>query len=311
MNKMEPAARIASIWNWLPAFRVVAETEHLPTASSILHITPSALSRTVRLLEKELGRELFRRVGRRIELTESGERLLARVRDGMRYVYTGWVEARDETLVGDVHIASAGLATTLYVQPALGALRVAHPALTPHLHAAHPESVALRLLRGEIHVAFLSASILHPRLTTVHLGEASNGVYCGSAHPLFRRRRIRRDEILDHDFTAPLPDEAGQTDEGWPSHLRRRVALYSSHMEVGIRACETGGLLAVLPDVIGQERGLRRLPLDEIPPVQMFALHRPIIGPRDRAFVVLDAVRAQIAHTDPGDPPARRRARGA
>ena len=292
---MERAALIARVWNWLPAFRAVAETEHLPTASEVLHITPSALSRTIRLLEEAIGRDLFNRVGRRIELNEAGERLLARVRDSMRLVHSGWLEARDETLVGDVHVASAGLMTTIYVQPALRALRAAYPALVPHLRTAHPERVVQQLLQGDIDVAFLSPSIVHPRLQTEHLGESSNGVYCGRGHPLFRKRKIRRSEILEHDFTAPLRDESGQTHEGWPPHLARRVALYASHMEVGVRACESGGLLAVLPDAIGRERGLRRLPMDEIAPAHMFAMHRHFIAPGERAAVVLEAVRAQIA----------------
>jgi DNA-binding transcriptional LysR family regulator len=294
MKKMEPAAQIARIWNWLPAFRVVAETEHLPTASKVLHVTPSALSRTVRLLEQELGRELFHRVGRRIELTESGEHLLARLRDGMRCVYTGWVEALGATLTGDVHIATAGLMTIVYVQPALVGLRGSHAALIPHLHAARPDLVAEQLLRGEIHVAFLCRSVRHPRLTTEHLGEESSGVYCGPGHPLFRKRKFSRADILEHEFTAPLPDASGETDDGWPAHLRRRVALYASHMEMGVRACEQGDLLTVLPDVIGRERGLRRLPFDDISPVHLYAMHRPLLGPDDRAAVVLEAVRAQL-----------------
>ena len=294
MKKMQPAAQLAKIWNWLPVFRVVAETEHLPTASKVLHVTPSALSRTIRLLEQELGRDLFHRVGRGIELTDAGGHLLARVREGMRHIYAGWVEAVETTLTGDVHIASAGLLTTVYVQPALAELRAAHEALVPHLHAARPEQVAEQLLRGELHVAFLSRAVRHPWLTTVHLGEEGNGVYCGPGHPLFRKRKLSRDVILEHEFTAPLPEPSGATSDGWPPHLKRRVALYASHMEVGIRACADGDLLSVLPDVIGRERGLRRLPFDDIPPVHLYAVHRPLLGPEDRAAAVLDAVRAQL-----------------
>ena len=69
---------------------------------------------------------------------------------------------------------------------------------------------------------------------------------------------------------------------------------------MGIRTCEEGGLLMVLPDVIGRERGLRRLPFDDIPPVHLYAMHRPLLGKEDRAGVVLDAVRGQIGSHVPG-----------
>jgi len=76
--------------------------------------------------------------------------------------------------------------------------------------------------------------------------------------------------------------------------VRRRIALFASHLEIGIRACERDGLLAVLPDVLGRERKLRRLPFDDLPSVHLYAIHRPILGSEDRAAVVLDAVRAQL-----------------
>ena len=53
MTEHLPSERVSRIWNWLPVFRAVAETEHLPTASELLYVTPSALSRTIRLLEKD------------------------------------------------------------------------------------------------------------------------------------------------------------------------------------------------------------------------------------------------------------------
>ncbi len=56
---MDPTKKLRDIWAWIPVFRVVAETEHLPTAAARLHVSPSALSRTVRLVEDTLGEELF------------------------------------------------------------------------------------------------------------------------------------------------------------------------------------------------------------------------------------------------------------
>ena len=57
---MEHLRRLYRVWNWLPAFRAVAETEHLPTASEMLGLTPSALSRAIKQLEDELVELLLR-----------------------------------------------------------------------------------------------------------------------------------------------------------------------------------------------------------------------------------------------------------
>src|SRR5262245_24932867 len=36
---MDRAARLTELWSWLPAFRAVAETQHLPTAAAALHVS--------------------------------------------------------------------------------------------------------------------------------------------------------------------------------------------------------------------------------------------------------------------------------
>jgi DNA-binding transcriptional LysR family regulator len=84
-----PMKRIASLWSWLPAFRAVAETEHLPRAASLLGTSPPALSRTLKLLEKSIGAVLFDKAGTRLVLNARGRRLLVHVREAMRIVDEG------------------------------------------------------------------------------------------------------------------------------------------------------------------------------------------------------------------------------
>ena len=40
----DPLLRIQRLWNWLPAFRAVAETEHLPTAAQRIGVSASAFN---------------------------------------------------------------------------------------------------------------------------------------------------------------------------------------------------------------------------------------------------------------------------
>src|SRR5687767_10980873 len=76
--------RVAALWNWLPAFRAVAETQHLRRAGDLLCVSPSALSRSIHLLEDAIGGPLFVRAGRNLRLTALGDELLLVVRDSMR-----------------------------------------------------------------------------------------------------------------------------------------------------------------------------------------------------------------------------------
>lgn len=63
----------------LPAFRAVARLGHLRGAAETLHLTHSAVSQQIRLLEQRLGFELFDRRGRRIVLNSAGAALLRAV----------------------------------------------------------------------------------------------------------------------------------------------------------------------------------------------------------------------------------------
>jgi LysR family transcriptional activator of nhaA len=63
-------------YNHLRYFYFVAHEQHLTRAAQKLHLSQSALSAQIKTLERELGHELFERVGRSLELTEVGRIVL-------------------------------------------------------------------------------------------------------------------------------------------------------------------------------------------------------------------------------------------
>src|SRR5579871_848755 len=97
--------RVNALWNWLPAFRAVAEREHVQGAARDLHVTASSLSRAIRLVEDSVGKELFARVGRNLRLTEDGHELLAAVRDAMRRIDDGIARVTASEFTGSLRVA--------------------------------------------------------------------------------------------------------------------------------------------------------------------------------------------------------------
>lgn len=59
-------------WQHLRYFEVVSKEEHITRAAERLHVTQSALSKAIDMLEKELGVPLFERSGRNIRLNKYG-----------------------------------------------------------------------------------------------------------------------------------------------------------------------------------------------------------------------------------------------
>lgn len=272
---MERLRRVNRLWNWLPAFRAVAETEHLPSASELLGVSPSALSRTIKLIEEDVGRPLFDREGRQLRLNSNGRAFLRSVRDAMRRVHDGLGEIGGESLSGRVRIAMSGPARLFFVPHLLEGLQASHRDLEPTFLDLSPGDETAALLRGEIDVAFTSNAVEHQSTQVERIGELRSAVFCGVGHELHARPSPTRSQILDAPFAcvgAVGPRDLG---DAWPLGLRRRVGVRVASLEMALNLCERGGYLAVLPELVAKEHpSLRRLSLGGLPTVPLFSIRR-------------------------------------
>ncbi len=173
---MERLRRIADLWNWLPAFRAVAETEHLHRAAEMLNTSAPALSRTIRLLEDSLDAPLFHRNGgRHLELTDLGRALAAATRDGLRRVDEALATTSPrEKLTGPLRVSSEGRLTTTYLVAALARLRREHVELVPHLTCVVASDVVSQLLRGDLDVALVFQPTPHHDIVVERLLDVVN-----------------------------------------------------------------------------------------------------------------------------------------
>ena len=66
----------------LRAFEAAARHLSFQAAAGELNVTPAALSFQIKSLEEHLGAPLFRRLNRRVELTEAGQALTGAATEG-------------------------------------------------------------------------------------------------------------------------------------------------------------------------------------------------------------------------------------
>jgi len=290
---------LVGLWNWLPAFRAIAETEHLPSAAEMLGITPSAVSRTLRHLEEALGQPLFARVGRRLQLNDAGTRLRESLRVGMRHIHMGVRTATGDPGPRELRVVGNGVATLACALPMLQRVQEQFVDTKGVLLTASPSEASELLLQGRADIAVHSSFVEHPELTTTPIGNVENGLFCGPAHPLAKETRVELAALGDFAFTAPPPDALGKTGEGWPPELPRRVSLHAAQMHVGAEACRTSTLLAVLPAYIGKLHGLVRLETDRpLAPIPVVAVTRKQLEGGMRFSILLRILEAVLAeHT--------------
>jgi LysR family glycine cleavage system transcriptional activator len=67
----------------LRAFEAAARHDSFSRAAEEIHVTPGAISHQIRALEEELGLPLFTRNGKRIAITEAGQRFAAAIRNAL------------------------------------------------------------------------------------------------------------------------------------------------------------------------------------------------------------------------------------
>jgi len=115
----------------LPAFRAVARTANLRAAAEELHLTHSAVSQQIKLLEEQLGFELFDRRGRRVALNAAGEALLRAVEPALAGLDAGVRAAAAASGSDEQHLRITLLSSFAqrWLLPRMGRWREQHPGI--------------------------------------------------------------------------------------------------------------------------------------------------------------------------------------
>lgn len=282
-------------WNWLPAFLEIAETGSVVAASKRLHLTPAAVSRTLRLLEAELGEPLFNRVGRRLVLNTRGSSLRDAIQSAVAAVDDGLSQTLEDPFVGSFRIGSLGVVTDAFVIPSLIELKREHAALIPESLNLRTAEATGMLARGQIDVAFYYEDLSVEGIVVERLGSTPMSVYCGRGHPLFARENLTRDDVLEHAFSVPQVGDTGQVMDGWPSELPRTIGMRITLLRSNLQVCRSGALLTVLPDATAKPfEELRRMPIEGLPDIEVFAARPASRLERGAARALIEKVRARL-----------------
>ena len=143
--------------NTLPAFRAVARLSNLRAAADELHLTHSAVSQQIRVLEDRLGFPVFDRRGRGIALNAAGQALLAAVAPALDTLDDG-VRAAAAAAAGQgqrIRLTVLPSFTQRWLLPRMASWRSRHPDIGLELHASQQ---VIDLQREGFHAALRQGS---------------------------------------------------------------------------------------------------------------------------------------------------------
>ena len=255
----------------------VGETGSMSTAARQLHLTPAAVSATIKRVEERLGIRLFERTTRTLHATDAGQAVL----DGCRSILSEWsrtleaIRGEDAELAGTVVISSPADTAYTIVQPLVAELSARHPGL----HVVVDVSDGIQ----HLHRAAIDLAIRYGRLPdsslTARLLARSHPILVAAPDYLQHHPPLRTPSDLVHHrcltlrlagvptTTWSLHTDAGRVDV----HLRRtlcgdgylvkrwaragRGIAWKAHLDV-IDDLESGRLVQVLPAATGVKKAI-------------------------------------------------------
>ncbi len=148
------------------AFMAAAETENFTSAARKAFMTQSGVSQHIAKLEEQIGVPLFKRVGKRVVLTDAGQKLMRFVKEYAYTMETFLDELRDDAQAISGLVSYAMPASCLLSPhfPLLLQKRLPYPDLTLDVTLVPSEDVVRMVLDDQIDFGFVTHRHEHPSL---------------------------------------------------------------------------------------------------------------------------------------------------
>jgi DNA-binding transcriptional LysR family regulator len=275
---------------------VVAVVDHggFTRAAAALPLSQPALSQSVRSLERELGTELFHRVGRGVRLTAAGEAFLGPARALLREAANARGAVASVAGLEAGHLDIVAL-PTLVVEPLValvGEFRRAHPGVTVRITEPEDAAAVLELVRtgecelglgeGAIERTGLEADVLFEQelLAVLPPGTA---VPARSRFPIARFAEMPLLTTPAGTSTRRLVDEALAR-----AGTEATVAVETDHREAIVPLVLAGAGAALLAEPLARQAAVQGASIARLdPPVRRLVslVRRPGAGsPAAQAF---------------------------
>ena len=180
----------------LKTFLEVYRTRHFGRAATNLHLSQSAVSARIRLLEESLGVALFTRDRNNIQLTAAGRKLLPHAES----IATAWTQVRQEMAMGEngPELLSVGAVPSLWdiaLQDWVHWVYGECPEISLIAEAHSAEVLLRKLLDGSIDFGFLFDARQTPELMVAETIQVSLSMV-SSRRGLSAREAVRGDYIM-------------------------------------------------------------------------------------------------------------------
>ena len=148
----------------LEQFLAVARAKNFTRAAKELHLSQSALSRSVQKLEDQLGQPLFERKPREVTLTDFGLILQEQAKKILDLVDDTISALSEENQKGRIRLGAIPTIAPYFLPKLLHEFSLAHPQISVLVQEDTSEELIQRCQRGELDLAILALPIIAKQL---------------------------------------------------------------------------------------------------------------------------------------------------
>ncbi len=227
-------------WHLLESFRVAGRLQHVTRAAEQLGTSQPALSRALARLQSDLGVQLFRRAGRSIRLTTSGERVPGAGGARARRDRQGRRELAD-LKEADRGLISLGFLRTLgakYIPELVRRFSIRHPAVRFTFVQNNSAAIEAQLERGDAGPYFCGGAARPTGgFEWIRVADQEFVLIVPHTHRLARRRQVRLHEVADEPFVSVQAGARDPPDDRRVSARRRASRRPSASRATTPAAC--------------------------------------------------------------------------
>lgn len=184
----------------LEYFLAVAREESISGAAEFLHLTQPTLSRQLKDLEEELGKQLFLRGNRRISLTEDGMYLRKRAEEILELVHRTQHDLMqsEEPVAGEVTIGCGETDAMRYVVKAIRRLKDPYPQIHYTFISGDSQNVLEELDKGLIDFGVVLGQLNLGKYEAIPFPAADTwGILMRRDAPLAKKGYVEAEDLWD------------------------------------------------------------------------------------------------------------------
>ena len=204
-------------------FRTVAKTLHFRRAAALLSVSQPPLSKSIKILEDQLGTQLFVRSRRHVELTPAGQVLLERCEKIFQELEDVQIEVKRYAAgeKGSLRIGCEDGTTFSVLPRLLQNFQKRYPAVPCSVVSQPVAQQIVGLQSGDLDAGILPLPMNHPELDLIKMHTCSLIAAFADRFPLAKKTNLRLRD-LRHQPVVALPDNEENLYSGILPYLKQR-----------------------------------------------------------------------------------------